>query len=152
MVTQNSKPCPRMTLSGVKTQNYLFVPACPACPAKPQVLARVKCSWYLFHRGISRIVSTQPAFKSYWGTKPSSFCMRLPSTAISSVYLSIISCVTGGFIPMERHPFSTKPTNARVGPTGNENRGGLQPRAEQMDSIISFKVSQFKNSKRNIFG
>ncbi len=92
-----------------------------------------------FHARISRIVSSQPVFKSYCGTKPSSFWMRLPLTAISSVYLSMIAPVIGVFKPMAWLPFSIIPINVRVGPTGNDNRGGLRPRAEQMDSIISFK-------------
>ena len=44
-------------------------------------------------RRIPWIVSSHPVFRSYCGTNPSSFWMRLPSTAISSVYLSIISLI-----------------------------------------------------------
>src|SRR4030042_3842178 len=91
-------------------------------------------------RRFSWIVSSQPVFRSYSGTNPSSFCMRLPSTAISSVYLSIITRIAGVFKPIKWPAFSITPAKTRDNPAGSENLGGFRPRAEQIDSIISFKV------------
>jgi hypothetical protein len=59
--------------------------------------------------------------------------------AISSVYLSITALMIGGFISMTLENFSTKPANPRIGPTGNENLGGLRPRAEHVRHPISYK-------------
>ena len=73
------------------------------------------------------MVSSQPVFRSYCGTNPSSFCMRLPSTAISSVYLSIIARMAGGFNPIERLAFSITYAKTHDKPAGSDNRGGLRP-------------------------
>ena len=48
-----------------------------------------------------------------------------------NIFSIFINCllVTGGFMLTILAPFSINPATIGTGPTGNENRGGLRPRA-----------------------
>jgi len=66
--------------------------------------------------------------------------MRLPSTAISSVYLSIIVRPTGDLKPIIRQVSSKIRAADLMGPTGNEIRGGFRPRPLHIVEMISLIV------------